>query len=74
MTGLGWADADQLATAIRRHEVSAAEVLENQLDRIQRHDTRLGSVVTLDAADERLLAIAEAIAPLTGGFRPPSGF
>jgi Asp-tRNA(Asn)/Glu-tRNA(Gln) amidotransferase A subunit family amidase len=25
-------------------------------------------------ADERLLAIAEAIAPLTGGFRPPSGF
>jgi hypothetical protein len=25
-------------------------------------------------ADERLLAIAEAIAPLTSGFRPLSGF
>ena len=66
MTGLGWAGADKIASAIRRREVSAAEVLEDQLDRIQRHDTRLGSVVTLDADGARRLA-AEADQALARG-------
>jgi hypothetical protein len=59
MTGLGWASAYQVAAAIRRRDVSAAEVLVDQLDRIQRHDARLRSVVTLDANGARRRA-AEA--------------
>jgi amidase len=66
MTGLGWASACQVAEAIRRHDVSAAEVLEDQLDRIQRRDTRLGSVVTLDADGARRRA-AEADQALARG-------
>jgi amidase len=64
MTGLEWASAYQVAAAIRRRDVSAAEVLDDQLDRIQRHDARLGSVVTLDADGARRRA-AEADQALT---------
>jgi amidase len=66
MTGLGWASAYQVATAIRRHDFSAAEVLEDQLDRIQRQDARLRSVVTLDADGARRRA-AEADQALARG-------
>lgn len=66
MTELGWASADQVAAAIQRREVSAAEVLQDQLDRIQRHDTRLRSVVTLDADGARRRA-AEADRALARG-------
>ena len=66
MTGLGWAGAYQVAAAIRRRDVSAAEVLAEQLDRIQRHDARLRSVVTLDADRARRRA-AEADQALARG-------
>ena len=66
MTGLGWASAYQVAAAIRRRDVSAAEVLVDQLDRIQRHDARLRSVVTLDADGARRRA-AEADQALARG-------
>ena len=66
MTGPGWASACQVAEAIQCHDVSAAEVLEDQLDRIQRRDTRLGSVVTLDADGARRRA-AEADRALARG-------
>jgi len=58
MAGLSWASAYQVAAAIRRREVSAAEVLEDQLGRIERHDTRLRSVVTIDADAARRRAAA----------------
>jgi amidase len=66
MTGLGWASAYQVVAAIRRRDVSAAEVLEDQLDRIGRHDARLRSVVTLDADGARRRA-AEADQALARG-------
>ena len=74
MTELGWASACQVAAAIRRHEVSATEVLADQLDRIQRRDARLRSVVTLDADGaqrraaeaDRALARGQVWGPLHG--------
>jgi amidase len=74
MTELGWASAYQVAAAIRRREVSAAEVLTDQLDRIQRRDARLRSVVTLDADGaqrraaeaDRALARGQVWGPLHG--------
>jgi len=66
MTGLGWASAYQVAAAIRRRDVSAAEALEDQLDRIRRYDARLRSVVTLDADGARRRA-AEADRALARG-------
>jgi Asp-tRNA(Asn)/Glu-tRNA(Gln) amidotransferase A subunit family amidase len=47
--GGGWASAAQVAEAIRRRELSAVEVLAEQVDRIARVDSGLCSVVTLDA-------------------------
>jgi amidase len=66
MTGLDWESAYQVAAAIRGRDVSVADVLEDQLDRIQRHDARLRSVVTLDAAGSRRGA-AEADQALARG-------
>jgi hypothetical protein len=48
MAGGGWASAGRVAEAIRRREMSAVEVLAEQLDRIARVDSGLCSVVTLD--------------------------
>ncbi len=66
MTGLDWESAYQVAAAIRGRDVSVADVLEDQLDRIQRHDARLRSVVTLDADGARRRA-AEADQALARG-------
>jgi amidase len=66
MTGLDWENAYQVAAAIRGRDVSVADVLEDQLDRIQRHDARLRSVVTLDADGSRRRA-AEADQALARG-------
>jgi Asp-tRNA(Asn)/Glu-tRNA(Gln) amidotransferase A subunit family amidase len=49
VAGFGWAGAVQIAEAICCRQVSAAEVLAEQLERIARLDAELGSVVTLDA-------------------------
>ena len=48
VAGLGWASAVQIAEAIRGRQVSAAEVLAEQLERIARLDAELGAVITLD--------------------------
>ena len=66
MGGFGWAGAQQIAEAIRRRQVSAAEVLAEQLERIARLDAELGSVVTLDAEGAHARA-EEADAALARG-------
>jgi amidase len=74
MAEVGWASAGQVAEAIRRREMSAVEVLTEQLDRIARSDAQLCSVVTLDAeaarrrAEEadKALAAGEVWGPLHG--------
>jgi Asp-tRNA(Asn)/Glu-tRNA(Gln) amidotransferase A subunit family amidase len=72
MTGLGWASAFQAAAAIRRRDVSAAEVLEDQLDRIQRHDARLRSVVT--AAVAASLTPFDIAGDTSGSLQCPAAF
>lgn len=49
MAGFGWASAVQIAEAIRGRQVSAAEVLAEQLERIAGLDAELGAVVALEA-------------------------
>jgi len=74
VAGFGWAGAVQVAEAIRGRQVSAAEVLAEQLERIARLDAELGSVVTLDAEGARgraaeadkALARSEVWGPLHG--------
>ena len=56
MGGYDWASAVQIAEAIRGRQVSAAEVLADQLERIARLDAELGAVVTLDAQGARARA------------------
>ncbi|HEY0933044.1 MAG TPA: amidase, partial [Trebonia sp.] len=74
MAGYEWATALQIAEAVRSRQVSAAEVLAGQLERIARLDAELGAVVTLDAegsrarakAADRALARGEVWGPLHG--------
>ena len=74
MAGYEWATALQVAEAIRGGQVSAAEVLAGQLERIARVDAELCAVVTLDAegaqarAEEadKALARGEVWGPLHG--------
>lgn len=66
MAGFSWASAHQVAEAIRRREISAVEVLAEQLERIERYDAELCSVVTLDAEGARRRA-EEADKALAGG-------
>jgi amidase len=74
VAGFGWASAVQIAEAIRGRQVSAAEVLVEQLERITRLDAELGAVVTLDAEGargraaeaDRALARGEVWGPLHG--------
>jgi amidase len=51
-------DATTLAAALARREISSREALETYLARIERHNSALNAVVTLDA--ERALAEADA--------------
>ena len=48
-----FAPAHQLATAIRRREVSSSEIVEAHLAHIERHNPRLNAVVTLDREGAR---------------------
>ncbi len=50
---LVWADAVEQAGAIRRGHVSASDLLEVYLDRIDRHDPTLRSYVTVDVDGAR---------------------
>lgn len=61
-----WAGAVEIAAAIRAREVSAVEMLEEQLDRIARLDADLHAVVTLDAEGARARA-QQADTALTRG-------
>ncbi|MEU7204348.1 amidase [Streptomyces sp. NPDC045470] len=63
ITGLTYTDATDLAARIRRREVSAREVVQAHLDRIERVNPRVNALVSLDpegamaaaaAADEHL--------------------
>lgn len=48
MDDLIFAPAHELATAIRRREVSSVEVVDAHLAQIERHNPRLNAIVTLD--------------------------
>jgi amidase len=54
--GYEWATALEIAEAVRGRQVSAAEVLAGQLERIERLDAELGAVVTLDPEGARARA------------------
>jgi amidase len=53
MKSVIYTTAHQLAVAIRRREISAADVVGQHLDRIHYHNPRLNAVVTLDAESAR---------------------
>jgi amidase len=72
---LHWRSARDLATAIRTRELSAVEVLDHHLDRIEAVDPALNAIVTLDDRDalravaqeaDRKVAAGEALGPLHG--------
>jgi len=56
MTDLHWWSAGDLAAAIRGREISATEALEHQVDRIERLDAPINSVVQWDLERARLAA------------------
>jgi amidase len=72
--GLCWLPATELARRLRRRQLTALEVLEAHLERIEKHNPRLNAVVSLDAARARKLAKAadaalkrgEILGPLHG--------
>ena len=71
---LCWRPATELAALVRRREVSARELLEAHLDRIDRVNPALNAIVTLDAEGARVaadaadaaLAAGEEVGPLHG--------
>ena len=71
---LHWLPATELAALVRRREVSARELLEAHLRRIEQVNPALNAVVTLDAdgaraaadAADAALAAGEAVGPLHG--------
>ncbi len=75
MTEIIWADASAQAAWIRAGEVSAAEILDAYLDRIERYDPQLRAYVAVDAeratedarrADDLVRAGAESVPPFLG--------
>jgi amidase len=71
---LCWRSATELAALVRRREVSARELLDAHLDRIDRVNPDLNAIVTLDAegaraaadAADAALAAGEHVGPLHG--------
>src|SRR5437879_730161 len=53
MSGLTYLSAGELARLIRERHVSAVEVLDAHLERIERHNPALNAIITLDAALRR---------------------
>jgi amidase len=74
MDELGYLPAGVLAERLRRREVSASEVLDAYLDRIDRHNPPLGAVISVNldqarqaaAAADRSLAAGADVGPLCG--------
>ena len=64
LTNLSYASAAEVAEAIRSRTVSAVDVLETQLNRIERYNSELNAIVTLDieSARQRAMAADAAIA------------
>jgi len=60
---LAYASAIELAKKIRQREISSREVLDYFLERIAMLDTRINSVVTIDAKRARAEADAAPIQP-----------
>jgi aspartyl-tRNA(Asn)/glutamyl-tRNA(Gln) amidotransferase subunit A len=56
MTGWHWASAAELGDALRTRALSPVELLETQLDRIDRHDPTLNAFIRLDAEGARAAA------------------
>src|SRR6267143_2007286 len=69
--GLCWLPATELARRMRKRQLTAVEVLEAQLERIERHNPTLNAVVSLDAAGARKLARAADAALKRGGIPGP---
>ena len=69
--GLCWLPATELARRMRKRQLTAVEVLEAQLERIERHNPTLNAVVSLDAARARKLARAADAALKRGGIPGP---
>ncbi|MFH9869366.1 amidase [Streptomyces lydicus] len=63
-------DATDLAARLRRREISAREVVQTHLDRIERVNPAVNAIVTLDA-EGALAAAAEADARLVRGAEVP---
>jgi len=69
-----WRTATELAAAVRTREITARDLVEDHLARIERHNPRLNAIVTLDAenarrrADDADAAVArgEPLGPLHG--------
>ncbi len=74
MNDLVFSSASELAEAIRSGELSSVEVLEAYLEQIERHNSTLNAIVTLDAdgamaharAADKATAIGELWGPLHG--------
>jgi len=71
MIELAYATAIELAKKIRQRDVSSREVLDYLLERIDRLDTRINSVVTIDAERARAEAEAADAALARGELRGP---
>lgn len=71
MSELAYATAIELAKKIRQREVSSREVLDHLLERVATLDTRINSVVTIDAKRARAEADAADTALARGEIRGP---
>jgi amidase len=71
MSELAYATAIELAKKIRQREVSSREVLDHFLERVERLDKPINSVVTIDAARARTEADAADAALAHGEVRGP---
>ena len=69
--GLCWLPVTELARRLRRRQLTAVEVLDACLERIEKHNPTLNAVVSLDAGRARKLAKAADAALKRGEIRGP---
>jgi len=69
--GLCWLPVTELARRLRRRQLTAVEVLDACLERIEKHNPTLNAVVSLDAGRARTLAKAADAALKRGEIRGP---
>ena len=56
MTDLHFASAIELATKIKRREISAVELLDHYLDRVEKFNPRLNAIIWMDVDGARARA------------------